>query len=120
MRFAETEAIASVRVASDAVAGVASVVTGVEAVLEDELEWFSSLGSWKASSATNTIARPTRIIFLRLSAALWAAARRSSIRVSMALIRGSLLRQPPRSRSKSRAPSVAWQPTSPPLPTRCT
>ena len=54
------------------------VVTDVAAVLEDELEPFSSLGSSKASTATSTTASTTRMIFLRRSAASRAAARRSA------------------------------------------
>ena len=111
--FADTEPTASVRLAPAAVAGVASVVTDVAAVLGDELEPFSSLGSSKASTATSTTARTTRMIFLRRSAASRAAARRSPVRVSMAVIRGSLLRQPPRSRSKSRVSSWTWRSMSP-------
>src|SRR3954464_6415333 len=62
VRFAETATVA--RLVSDAVAGVASVVTDAGAVLEDELDPFISFGSSKASTATRMTARPTRIIFL--------------------------------------------------------
>src|SRR4051812_47628713 len=57
VRFAETATVASL--VSDAVAGVASVVTDAGAVLEDELEPFISFGSSNASTATRTTARPT-------------------------------------------------------------
>src|SRR5437764_5140650 len=82
IRFATLEVVPSDRFTTGA--GVATAATGVEALLEVDLECFSSFGSSKASIATSTTARPTRISFLRRSAASRASARRPFPRISIA------------------------------------
>ena len=112
-RFAETavDELASSCVGSAAVvAAVAVVAAGAGALLDDVSEPFSSFGSWKASSAAKTTIRPTSISFFRRSAAFLAASRRAEVLVSIALIRASLLRHRPCSKSKCRWRPQAWPP----------
>ncbi len=102
--------------------GLAGVTRrSVEAVLEDELEPFSSFGSSKASTATSTTARTTRMIFLRRLRGV--AGGRAA--VAHACLDGGHQGVPPAATAEieveeSGVPSWAWPSTPLPLPTRCT
>jgi hypothetical protein len=87
-RFAGADVAVTVGAWSAVAAGVlvAGVVTDGEAVLDDEPELFSSFGNWKTSTAANKASSPTRMSFLRRSAALRAATRRLGMCVFRALM----------------------------------